>query len=113
MNKCKKYGQVRNPLDGNSFSKEIREQTLHNVYSPKDDTLDEQKVENKTTDWQRFSVICDKILIAKLRLIAKKEHFTIREVLEYWMRTGIEKYESEYGEISEDSHIRVITDVFK
>jgi hypothetical protein len=108
-----KYGQVRNPLDGNNFSEEIRKQTLHNVYPSRDDTPDEQQVENKTTDWQRFSVICDKNLIAKLRLIAKKEHFTIREVLEYWMRTGIEKYESEYGEISEDSHIRVITDVFK
>lgn len=113
MNISKKYGKVRNPLDGNIFSEEIREQTLRNVYPPKDDTPVEQKVQNKTTDWQRFSVICDKKLIVKLRLIAKKEHFTIREVLEYWMRTGIEKYENEYGEINEDSHIRVITDVFK
>lgn len=110
----KKYGQVRNPLDdGNNFSEEIREQTLHNVHPPKDATPDEQMVENKTTDWQRFSVICDKKLIAKLRLIATKEHFTIREVLEYWIRTGIDKYENEYGEINEDSHTRVITDVFK
>ena len=77
------------------------------------DTQNTAQVENKTTDWQRFSVICDKKLIVKLRLIAKKEHFTIREVLEYWMRTGINKYENEYGEINEDSHIRVITDVFK
>ena len=109
----KKYGQVRNPLDGKIFSEEIREQSLHNNNPPKENTPNENKVENKTTDWQRFSVICDKKLIVKLRLIAKKEHFTIREVLEYWMRTGINKYENEYGEINEDSHIRVITDVFK
>ena len=50
-----------------NFSEEIRKQTLHNNNPPKENTPNEKKVENKTTDWQRFSVICDKKLIVKLR----------------------------------------------
>lgn len=104
--------QVKNPMEETIMEEDLRREALFHSRQIQEEDPGSQHAEEAYV-WQRFSVICDRQLVAKLRLIAKKEHFSIREVLEYWLRTGIEKYESEHGVVSEDSPSRVVTDVFK
>ena len=63
--------------------------------------------ENKTeaqqsfTDasWTHFTVICNGELVEKIKAIAQKEGFTIREVVEKFFRNGIGSYESKHGRV--------------
>ena len=49
--------------------------------------------------WMHFTVICNGELVDKIKTIAQKEGFTIREVVEKFFRTGICSYESKHGPI--------------
>jgi hypothetical protein len=63
--------------------------------------------ENKTeaqqsfseVSWTHFTVICSSELVDKIKAIAQKEGFTIREVVEKFFRNGIGSYESKHGPI--------------
>ena len=62
---------------------------------------------NKTEDqqsfsdasWTYFTVVCSSELVEKVKAIAKKEGFTIREVVEKFFRNGIGSYESKHGTV--------------
>jgi hypothetical protein len=49
--------------------------------------------------WTHFTVICSSELVDKIKAIAQKEGFTIREVVEKSFRDTINKYESKHGPI--------------
>ena len=51
------------------------------------------------TSWDRFTVVCSCEIIEKIKTIARKESFTIREVVEKYLGDGIRAYESKYGEV--------------
>lgn len=48
---------------------------------------------------EHFSFVCDAGIIAKIRAIARKEHLTIREVMEYPLDWFIHQYEARHGEV--------------
>ena len=47
--------------------------------------------------WTHFTVICSSELVEKIKAIAQKEGFTIREVVEKFFRNGIGSYEGKHG----------------
>lgn len=51
------------------------------------------------TSWTHFTVICSSELVDKIKAIAQKEGFTIREVVEKFFRNGIGSYESKHGRV--------------
>lgn len=51
------------------------------------------------TSWERFTVVCSTELVDKIKAIAQKEGFTIREVVEKFFGNGIGAYESKHGKI--------------
>lgn len=57
------------------------------------------KTEAQQSDasWTHFTVICSNELVEKIKAIAKKEDFTIREVVEKFFRNGIGCYEGKHG----------------
>ena len=57
------------------------------------------RMEEKTADtpWKHFSFICSVELVDKIQAIAHKEGFTIRALMEFLMRQGIDKYEAKHG----------------
>lgn len=59
----------------------------------------ENKTEAQQSDasWTHFTVICSSELVEKIKAIAQKEGFTIREVVEKFFRNGIGSYESKHG----------------
>ena len=64
----------------------------------------EKPVNNNTPEspeapWKHFSFICSIELANKVQAIAHKEGFTIRALMEYMMRQGIDSYESKHGKI--------------
>ena len=61
--------------------------------------LTNSRVTTPDTSWERFTVVCSCELVEKVKAIADKEGFTIREVVEKYLRDGIRAYESKYGEI--------------
>lgn len=49
--------------------------------------------------YKRCAFICSPELWGKMQAIAQKEGFTIRQVMEHWMQTGISSYEQKHGTI--------------
>ena len=49
------------------------------------------------TSWERFTVVCSSELVEKIKAIAQKEGFTIREVVEKFFSNGIGAYENKHG----------------
>ena len=61
----------------------------------------EQKNENVprvSKNWQHFTFICDKTIVSKIRAIADREGFYIRELIEHILANAITSYESKHGE---------------
>ena len=52
------------------------------------------------TSWERFTVVCSSELVEKIKAIAQKEGFTIREVVEKFFSNGIGAYEAKHGKIN-------------
>ncbi len=48
--------------------------------------------------WQHFTFICDKTIVTKIRAIADREGFSIRELIEHILSNAIASYESKHGE---------------
>lgn len=53
----------------------------------------------RPANYERITTIADKVLMAKMRLIAMRENLQIKEVLEAMMREAISTYEAKYGEL--------------
>ena len=62
------------------------------------DTGKRQPAQDKSR-LEHFSFVCDAGIIAKIRAIARKEHLTIREVMEYPLDWFIHQYEARHGEV--------------
>ena len=58
------------------------------------------------TSWIHFTVICSSELVEKIKTIAQKEGFTIREVVEKFFRNGIGSYEGKHGTVKVKSRRR-------
>ena len=57
------------------------------------------KEKKKDVPSRHFTFICSTELANKVQAIARKEGFTIRALMEYMMRQGIDSYESKHGKI--------------
>lgn len=73
------------------------------------------RMEEKTADtpWKHFSFICSVELVDKIQAIAHKEGFTIRALMEFLMRQGIDKYESKHvSHVKYNTHFCQPSDCF-
>ena len=52
------------------------------------------------TAWQHFTVICAVEIVVKIKAIARIEGFSIREVIEKFLRDGIARYEQKHGAVT-------------
>lgn len=62
--------------------------------------LTNSRVTTPDTSWERFTVVCNCELVEKVKAIAEKEGFTIREVVEKFFSNGIGAYEAKHGKIN-------------
>lgn len=87
----------------NSFS--LFEEFLAGSGQPTTKKGKEVKSENQKNTveggWTHFTVICSSVLTDKIKAIALKEGFTIREVVEKSFRDFISKYEIKNGVVKE------------
>ena len=51
------------------------------------------------TDYKHCAFICSTAIWNKMQAIAQIEGFTIRQVMEYWMQSGISSYEQKHGAV--------------
>ena len=61
--------------------------------------LTNSRVTTPDTRWERVTVACSCELVEKVKAIADKEGFTIREVVEKFFSNGIGAYENKHGRI--------------
>ncbi len=50
--------------------------------------------------WQHFTIICAVEIVVKIKTIARIEGFSIREVVEKFLRDGIARYEQKHGAVT-------------
>lgn len=77
---------------------EERTETKGRTDKDKRDASKQQSPQDKPR-LEHFSFVCDAGIIAKIRAIARKEHLTIREVMEYPLDWFIHQYEARHGEV--------------
>ena len=92
------------PLDDfNDLESEVRSITQHTMPKEQKKPQNEQRPKeacvNKTA-WQRFTVICAVEIVVKIKAIARIEGFSIREVIEKFLRDGIARYEQKHGAVT-------------
>lgn len=46
---------------------------------------------------EHFTFICDNVIVEKIKAIASREGFTIRQVMELFLNHGIDAYERKHG----------------
>lgn len=51
----------------------------------------------KDADWQYFTLVCSRNIVNKIKLLAAKEGFTIRSIVEKMLGDGLVAYESKHG----------------
>ena len=76
----------------------MREQTGQTPQKDKTYARSEKKLQDNK-DYQHCSFICSPELWGKAKAIARKENFSVRDVMEHWMQAGIESYEDKNGRI--------------
>ena len=91
--------KIVNPANNMSLAESLLESTGQSV--PKKDKVKSSESPQPLTDtsWTHFTVICNDELVEKIKAIAQKEGFTIREVVEKFFRNGISSYEGKHGRI--------------
>jgi len=50
--------------------------------------------------WQHFTFICAVEIVVKIKAIARIEGFSIREVIEKFLKDGIARYEQKHGAVT-------------
>ena len=53
-----------------------------------------------TRDWMHFTFICGIEIVDKVKAIAHKEGFSIRDVVEKYLKDGIARYEQKHGAVT-------------
>ena len=51
-------------------------------------------------DWMHFTFICGIEIVGKVKAIAHKEGFSIRNVMEKYLKDGIARYEQKHGAVT-------------
>ena len=51
-------------------------------------------------DWMHFTFICSIEIVDKVKAIAHKEGFSIRDVVEKYLKDGIARYEQKHGAVT-------------
>lgn len=96
-----KNNSFQSPVIDIDLSDMLREATAPSQTEPQSRTP--KKLPGQKSSWQHFSVICDKTIVSKVHAIAKNEGFSVRDVVEYMLSTGIDAYEKKHGGIKENS----------
>lgn len=99
--------KIKNDLNIN-LAEMMREETGQTKAKSKSGKVD-RKIPGKAS-YRHCSFICDSKLWDKALAIASKEGFSIREVIEHWIRAGIASYEAKHGEVDVGSK-RSVDDV--
>ena len=50
--------------------------------------------------WQHFTIICAVEIVVKIKAIARIDGFSIREVVEKFLKDGIARYEQKHGAVT-------------
>lgn len=91
--------EINNPLDVNLVEL-MRESTGQ---KPATDKAMNKSMNNKKrgddTAYRHCSFICDPELWDKAQAIARRENFSVRQIMEHWMKAGIDSYEAKNGKI--------------
>ena len=89
-----------NPAKGFNLQEALLENTGQVVPQKREKKeLANPQAKTPDTSWERFTVVCSCELVDKIKAIAQKEGFTIREVVEKFFSNGISSYESKHGKI--------------
>ena len=59
----------------------------------------DNKVETPNNSWTHFTAICSVELVEKIKAIAQREGFSIRDVVDKSYRDTISRYEAKHGKI--------------
>ena len=90
---------------------------LANTGQPIPKVADSTNAENRNSApdsaWTHFTVICSIELVEKMKAIAQKEGFSIRDIVERSFKKSIASYESKHGKIKvKPKRQKNIADVF-
>ena len=90
--------------DFNDLESEVRSITQQQA-KPKEQKKpqEEQRPEEASITkkaWQHFTFICAVEIVVKIKAIARIEGFSIREVVEKFLRDGIARYEQKHGAVT-------------
>jgi len=92
--------QFKNAAKDLNLQDALLESTGHAVPQKKEEKKPaSSQTTTPDTSWDHFTVICSVELMEKVKAIAQKEGFTIREVVEKFFSNGISAYESKHGKI--------------
>ena len=59
-----------------------------------------QEADVSKRDWMHFTFICSIEIVDKVKAIACKEGFSIRDVMEKYLKDGIARYEQKHGAVT-------------
>ena len=59
-----------------------------------------QEADASKRDWMHFTFICSIEIVDKVKAIAHKEGFSIRDVVEKYLKDGIARYEQKHGAVT-------------
>ena len=91
--------KIMNEANNMSLAESLLESTGQSV-SKKDKVIPSESPQvTPDASWTHFTVICNGELVDKIKAIAQKEGFTIREVVEKFFRNGISSYEGKHGRV--------------
>ena len=92
------------PLDGfNDLESSVRNITQHTKPKEQKTPQEEQRPEESSVikrAWQHFTVILAVEIVVKIKAIARIEGFSIRDVVEKFLRDGIARYEQKHGAVT-------------
>ena len=92
------------PLDGfNTLESDVRSITQQTRPKEKKTPQEEQRPEESSVikrAWQHFTVILAVEIVVKIKAIARIEGFSIRDVVEKFLRDGIARYEQKHGAVT-------------
>ena len=92
------------PLDGfNTLESDVRSITQQTRQKEQKKPQEEQRSEKTSVikrAWQHFTVILAVEIVVKIKAIARIEGFSIRDVVEKFLRDGIARYEQKHGVVT-------------
>ncbi|MBR1879154.1 MAG: hypothetical protein IJ804_00120 [Prevotella sp.] len=91
--------RIENKANALHLSEQLLERTGTPISQSETPALIDRSHTSANNSWTRFTVICNCDLADKIKAIAEKEGFTIREVVEKFFKNGISSYEAKHGSV--------------